>query len=249
MKLKNKKNRYTVPDIIRGISVIAMVVYHTMWDLVYLFDVSIPWFKTEVGFVFQQSICWSFILISGFCFQLGSKKLKRGLIVFGCSLVLTAVTAVVMPEEIIVHGVLSLIGASMLLTIPLESVLKKIHPLVGIVVNFIVFMLTYNVPNGVIRAGDYELLHLPDLLYANTATAFFGFPHNEFRSTDYFPLFPWLFLFLTGYFIYSLLKKTDKMNVLSAFSCKPLEFIGRHSLEIYMAHQPIIFGVLFLIFS
>lgn len=249
MKQRIKVNRYTVPDIIRGVSVIAMIVYHTMWDLVYLFDVSIPWFKTQTGFIFQQSICWSFILVSGFCLQLGRKKLKRGLIVFACSLVLTAVTAIVMPNEIIIHGVLSLIGASMLITIPLERVFKKIHPLLGIAINFLLFLLTYNITVGVIGIGEYEFLRLPEFLYANTVTAFFGFPDSGFRSADYFPLFPWLFLFFTGYFICSLFRRTDKMKIFSAFSCRPLEFIGRHSLEIYMAHQPIIFGILLLIYN
>ena len=249
MKQKIKRQRYTVPDIIRGISVIAMVIYHTLWDLVYLFDVSIPWFRTEAGVIFQQSICWSFILLSGFCLQMGRKKLRRSIIVIVCSLVLTAVTALVMPDSIIIHGVLSLIGVSMLITIPLEKFFNKIHPSAGMAVSFLLFILSYKVTKGVIGIGNFCLLTLPDFLYANTATAFFGFPHEDFFSADYVPLFPWLFLFFTGYFICSLLKRTDRMKMLSAFSCRPLEFIGRHSLEIYMAHQPIIFGILFLLFS
>lgn len=249
MKQKIKKQRYTVIDIIRGLSVISMVIYHTLWDMVYLFNVSIPWFKNEPGLVFQQSICWSFILISGFSFQLGRKKLKRGLIVFGCSLVLTAVTAIVMPEEIIIHGVLSLIGASMLITLLFEKLFRKINPIIGTVVNVFLVQFTYNVQQGIIGLGKYEFFKLPEFLYANTLTAFFGFPHDGFRSADYFPLIPWLFLFFAGYFIYSLFKKTEKIHLLSAFSCRPLEFIGRHSLEIYMAHQPIIFGILLLIYN
>lgn len=249
MMQRIKKQRYTVPDVFRGVAVLTMIVYHTMWDIVYLFGVSIPWFKTDVGFVFQQSICWSFILISGFCQQLGRKRLKRSIIILSCSVVLTVVTAVFMPDSIIIHGVLSLIGASMLLTIPLVRVLKKIPPLVGIVISFLVFLLLYNVPYGSIGIGEYKLIELPDFLYANVVTAFFGFPHKDFFSADYVPLIPWLFLFLTGYFIYSLIEKKGRMNVLSAFSCRPLEFIGRHSLEIYMLHQPLIYAVLMLIFK
>lgn len=244
-----KKQRYTVPDILRGAAVIAMIAYHTMWDIVYLFGVSVPWFRNDAGFVFQQSICWSFILISGFCFQLGRKRLKRALIVIGCSLVLTLVTAVFMPDSIIIHGVLSLIGTSMLLTIPLDRILKKIPPLFGIVVSFIAFMLLYNVPYGSIGMGEYVLCELPRTLYLNVVTAFFGFPQKDFFSADYVPLIPWVFLFLTGYFIYSLFEKKDKKNLLSSFSCRPLEFIGRHSLEIYMVHQPLIYAALMLIFK
>ncbi len=243
---KIKKQRYTVPDIFRGIAVIMMIIYHTMWDMVYLFGVSIPWFRTDAGYIFQQSICWSFILISGFCFQLGKKRLKRALIVIACSLVLTAVTAIVMPESIIIHGVLSLIGFSMLVAIPLDKILEKIHPVVGMKVSFLLFVLLFNITKGVIGIGDCTFIALPEFLYANTITAFFGFPHSDFFSTDYVPVFPWIFLFFTGYFTYSLLKKKNKLKFLSAFSCRPLEFIGRHSLEIYMIHQPIIYSVLLL---
>ena len=249
MKQRIKKNRYTVPDIIRGISVIAMIVYHTMWDLVYLFGVSIPWFKTDAGFLFQQSICWSFVLISGFCWHLGKKKVKRGMIVLACSLVLTAVTAIVMPEQIILHGVLSLIGTAMLVTILIDKLLKKVHPLVGIVMNFLLFLLTYDVNNGFVGVAEYKFFELPDFLYMNTLTAFLGFPHDEFYSSDYVPILPWIFVFFIGYFIYVFFEKKNKLKHLSAFSCRPLEFIGTHSLEIYMAHQPMIFGILLLIYN
>ena len=249
MKQRIKKIRYTVPDIIRGASVIAMIVYHTMWDLVYLFGVSVPWFKTDMGFLFQQSICWSFVLISGFCWHLGKKKIRRGIIVIACSLVLTAVTAIVMPEQIILHGVLSLIGTAMLVTIPLDKIFKKLHPLWGIVISFLLFLLTYDVNNGFVGITGQKLFELPENLYINTVTAFFGFPHDAFYSSDYVPILPWIFVFFIGYFIYTLLEKKNKLNLLSGFTCKPIEFIGRHSLEIYMAHQPIIFGLLFLIFK
>lgn len=249
MKQRIKKIRYTVPDIIRGVSVIAMIVYHTMWDLVYLFGVSVPWFKTDMGFLFQQSICWSFVLISGFCWHLGKKKIRRGIIVLACSLVLTAVTAIVMPEQIILHGVLSLIGTAMLVTIPLDKIFKKVHPLWGIVISFLLFLLTYDVNNGFVGIAGHKLFELPENLYLNTVTAFFGFPHDAFYSSDYVPILPWIFVFFIGYFIYALLEKRNKLNFLSRFTCKPIEFIGRHSLEIYMAHQPIIFGILFLIFK
>ena len=249
MKQRIKKIRYTVPDIIRGVSVIAMIVYHTMWDLVYLFGVSVPWFKTDMGFLFQQSICWSFVLISGFCWHLGKNKIKRSVMVLACSLVLTAVTAIVMPEQIILHGVLSLIGTAMLVTIPLDKIFKKVHPLWGIVISFLLFLLTYDVNNGFVGIAGHKLFELPESLYLNTVTAFFGFPHDTFYSSDYVPILPWIFVFFIGYFIYALLEKRNKLNFLSKFICKPIEFIGRHSLEIYMAHQPIIFGVLFLIFK
>ncbi|MBP3447231.1 MAG: DUF1624 domain-containing protein [Clostridia bacterium] len=248
-RIDKTKTRYTVLDVLRALAIIAMVVYHTLWDLVYMFGADIPWYKTDAGFVFQQSICWSFILLSGFCFSLGKRKLKRAVTVLVCSLVITAVTAMVMPENIILHGVLSLLGTSMLVTIPLEKIFKKLPALIGLIINAVLFALTYNVSNGSIGFGEGFSAELPSFLYANNVTAFFGFPHSGFYSSDYFPLLPWLFLFWCGYFLYGIFEKKGLLKYLSVFSCKPLEFIGRHSLEIYMAHQPIIYGVLFIIYK
>lgn len=236
-------------DILRAVAIIAMVVYHAMWDIVYMFGVNIPWFKTDAGFIFQQSICWSFILLSGFCFSIGKRKIKRAVTVLVCSAVITAVTALVMPDNIIVHGVLSLLGTAMLVTIPIEKLFKKIPPFIGIVVSAMFFALTYNITDGVIGFGDNVIFRLPDFLYTNTATAFLGFPHDRFFSSDYFPILPWLFLFWAGYFLYRSAEKNGLLGYLSAFKSRPLEFIGRHSLEIYMIHQPIIYGILFIIFK
>lgn len=246
---KKVKTRYTVLDILRAVAIIAMVIYHTLWDLVYLFDVSIPWYKTDAGFIFQQSICWLFILLSGFCRSLGKHKLRRAVTVLVCSAIITVVTAIFMPDSIILHGVLSLLGLSMLVTIPLEKALKKIQPVIGLILNAVLFALTYNVSNGSIGFGDTVIIRLPDFLYANDITAFFGFPDSGFFSADYFPLFPWLFLFWVGYFLYRLCERKGALKYLSAFSFKPLEFVGRRSLEIYMAHQPIAYGVLYIIFK
>lgn len=249
MKQKNKKQRYTVPDIIRGFAVISMIIYHALWDIVYIFGVDIPWFKSDAGFLFQQSILCTFVLISGFCIRLGKKTLKRSLIVLAGSLIITVVTAVAMPDSVIINGVLSFLGFAMLVAVPLEKVLKKVPCGAGIAVSLLFFVLTYNVQNGFIGIGEQVLINVPDFFYLNNITAFFGFPHKAFHSADYVPFLPWIFLFLIGYFIFGILEKKNKLHLLSAFSCRPLEFVGRHSFEIYMVHQPIIYGLLFLVFE
>lgn len=121
-----KGKRLYVLDSLRGLAVIAMILYHTLWDLVFMFDVSIPWFRSDTAHVFQLSIRWAFILISGFSWHLGSKKLKRALVVLGASAVISAVTFIFTYEARILFGVLSLLGASMLVAIPLDKLFAKI---------------------------------------------------------------------------------------------------------------------------
>ena len=76
------KIRYHALDTLRGFTLLNMIVYHLLWDLVYLYDLPWSWFYSQGAYIWQQSICWTFILLSGFCWQLGSKSGRRGLTVF-----------------------------------------------------------------------------------------------------------------------------------------------------------------------
>lgn len=244
-----KKMRYNTLDLLRGVAVISMIAYHLLWDLVNIFDVNIPWFGSGSARIIQQSIRWAFILISGFSWHLGKKKLRRALIVLGASAVITLVTYVFMRDALILFGVLSLIGSAMLITIPLHKVYSKISPYLGIVVSSVLFALCYNVPRGYVGIGKNVFFELPDFLYGHTVTAYFGFAPEGFFSTDYVPLFPWIFLFWVGYFLFAVFEKHNLLRFLSKVSFKPLDYVGRHSLIIYMVHQPVVYGVLYIIFS
>lgn len=97
----------------------------------------------------------------------------------------------------------------------------------------------WNLPGG--------RLALPQALYASWPTAYFGFMSKSFFSTDYFPLLPWLFLFWAGYFLHHLLGR-GRLAPLRRSVCPPLGWMGRHSLVLYLLHQPVILGVLTVVF-
>ena len=230
--------------------------------MVYIFGVDFPWYESSAAYLWQQSICWSFILLSGFCFRLGKRKFRRGLEVFGASVLISGVTLIFMPENRIVFGVLSLLGASMLITALLEKVLYKLkslfaqsfsyqekrNPFLGFLFTFSLFLLTKHINLGFLGFGNIYLYSLPEKLYSNWLTTFLGFPHRGFWSTDYFSVFPWIFLFWSGYFLHGIFAKYDLLKYLSPIRIKPLEWLGRHSLVIYMLHQPVIYGVLYILF-
>ena len=69
--MKSSSSRYALLDELRGLDLISMMLYHGMWDAVYLFGVVVPWYSAGQGRLWQQSICWVFILLSGFCLPLG----------------------------------------------------------------------------------------------------------------------------------------------------------------------------------
>lgn len=90
-------------------------------------------------------------------------------------------------------------------------------------------------------------LALPQALYASYTTAYLGFMPKSFFSTDYFPLLPWLFLFWAGYFLHHLVGR-ERLAPLRKSVCPPLGWMGRHSLVLYLLHQPVILGVLTVAF-
>ena len=121
--------RYRLLDELRGLDLISMMLYHGMWDVVFLFGVAQKWYTGRPGFVWQQSICWVFILLSGFCLPLGHHPFRRGAVVFGAGALVTAVTLLFLPEDVVWFGVLTLLGSSMLLTAALAvSVLGGVLP-------------------------------------------------------------------------------------------------------------------------
>ena len=82
-KNKPAAGRYALLDELRGLDLLSMIGYHACWDLIFLFGMSAAWYTGWQGHLWQQSICWVFILLSGFCLPLGHRPLRRGLIVSG----------------------------------------------------------------------------------------------------------------------------------------------------------------------
>ena len=228
-----------------------MIAYHACWDLVWMFGVNWPWYRSYGVYLWQQSICWTFILLSGYCFRLGRRPYRRGLTVFFAGALVSAVTILFMPANRVFFGVLSLLGASMLLTAALEPFLSRIPAAVGLPLSFALFWLCRRIPERALLS-----FQLPAALYHNDFTACFGFPPSGFFSTDYFPLLPWLFLFWGGFYLYGLfppIRETSEKEaflrcVLTETRLPALNAMGRYSLWIYLLHQPIIYALLSLIF-
>ena len=71
--MNQTSTRYALLDELRGLDLISMMLYHGTWDAVYLFGVAVPWYAGTPGRLWQQSICWVFILLSGFCLPLAAQ--------------------------------------------------------------------------------------------------------------------------------------------------------------------------------
>ena len=254
---KGQSGRFMFFDTVRGILLLGMIGYHAMWDLVYLLGhYEYTWYTGVPGMVWQKTVCCGFILLSGFCTVLGHRLLKRGIIISLCGIVIMAVTAIVIPENRVVFGVLTLIGASMIITaglrrlIPLRPAGDRTHCAVWEVIcaaGIIACILFQGTMYGYLGTHGHPLLYFPKWLYRNYVTAFFGFRPAGFFSTDYFPLLPWFFLFLSGEAAGRLFRGMDWLKAdIFRKGIRPFAFLGRHSLLIYMLHQPVLYGIFML---
>ena len=227
-------------DTLRGMTLVSMMVYHACWDLVYLFRQDWTWYRSFGAHLWQQSICWTFILLSGYCFHLGHHRLRRGLLSLGGGALVSAVSQVA--GSPIHWGVLTLLGAAALLTIPLDPLLRRLPARAGLAGSFCLFFLLREVNQGYLGFEGAALLTLPADWYQNYLTALLGFPGPDFFSADYFSLLPWLFLFWTGYFLYRLRPEGEGRELRLPL----VTTLGRHSLAAYLLHQPLIYGVLWM---
>ena len=241
--------RLELIDTLRGITICSMIAFHGMWDLVFLRGLKAPWYSRMPGYCWQQSICISFILISGFCIPFSKKLLRRGIEVSLGGLLVSLVTSLMMPVSRIVFGILTFLGAAMLIMAAGEKkVFSRVKPAAGLTVCLILFVIFKNAAAGVIGRAGAPLYRFPRSLYRNDLTTALGFPKPNFYSADYFPLIPWFFLFLCGYYICRLCLERGWLKAPVFHKNIPFfAFLGRHSLLIYLLHQGVLYLVLVML--
>lgn len=231
-----EKKRYHLLDIVRGICIILVVLYHALYNLSEVFGGHYAFFRSHGMNLFRDCFVGVLMIISGISCSLSKSNLKRGIKTLLCALLVTLVTAVAMPDELIIFGILHFFGISMLIYALVGRFFEKIPLVLGTALSFLGYFLTSNL--------YFAATNLPKsfLLYA------LGF-NTGFSSADYYPLLPWIFLFFAGGFLGRLFKEDRVPKFFEKNLIPPLAFIGRHTLIIYLAHQPLIFGGMWLWFN
>ena len=227
--------------------VIYMVYYHTLFDLGYMFGKDWAQRQFEAQPFSQMIIGCTFVLVAGLTIRFSRNPALHGakllLIASGVSLV----TAFFFPGSGIFFGVLHLMAVCMMVYAVIGSVIEKIHWIPGVLVSLVLYLCTYWVTRGFFGIKGLLELPVPEALTNGSMLYPFGFAGANFSSVDYYPVLPWLFLFLCGCFVGRLLERDDLPGALYKDFCPPLTFIGRHSLFIYVVHQPIIYGLCLLL--
>lgn len=250
--MKEGQRRIYLLDELRGFAIICMVFHHMFYDIGFVLHYDIGYRIFNFLCVFQPFFWAIFIITSGICSRLSRNTVRRGIIVFACGLAVTLVTAVIMPAmgisgAEIYFGVLSCLGLSMIITgifMPLLNRLGKKGSVIGMAVSAVLFLATYDVSDGQLLFG---LIDLPQSLYNTNYFSFLGFHNTMFFSADYFPLIPWLFLFLFGAFLGKWAKDGAFPQAFYKSRVKFLQKVGKNSLWVYLLHQPALYAVMYIL--
>lgn len=233
------KNRIGELDALRGVCILGMVLVHLAFDLSQLYSPEIRALPRWFSFLMD----WGgvlFFLISGICVTLGRRCLRRGAAVFACGMLCTAVTwgmyrlGIAGHGAVIRFGVLHCLGSCMLLWH-----LFRHYPGWALL--------------GFGGAFSGTGLYLMSLQPMDTPKwlVLLGLRYRGFASADWFPLLPFLGFFLIGAWLGRMLyARKRSLFPRLPWEKMPLRFLcacGRHSLWIYLLHQPVIFGLVMLL--
>jgi len=234
--------RYPVIDMLRGSAILMMFVFHFCFDLKYYGVLDVDFTTHPFWLNFRRVIVSSFLLLVGISLYLATRNglntqryLKRlGLLVIYAGLV-TLGSYLMFPETFIYFGILHFIAAASVLGL-LFTRFYRLNLVLGIA------------------------LILLDTLYSNTffnskAVNWIGLMTHLPYTEDYVPLIPWFGVVLIGMFTGRMLFADNKPPAWICWQgsqnmmARLLAFGGRHSVHIYMLHQPVFIGVLGLIIT
>ena len=213
-------------DTLRGFTVISMVCFHAAYDAAYIYGYGLDWFLNPViQNVWRASISWVFLALAGWMCAFSSNNARRGARYAAAALLVWVATTIAAVDTPISFGILFCMAASTLLYAFAAPALTRIPPTAGLLICLALFAATYTVP---------------DTRVTFEGLAWLGFPGPTFTSGDYYPMIPFTFMYLAGTYATTLFAKTHPRGYptwMQRIDVKPLAFIGRHSLAVYLVHQ------------
>lgn len=236
-KTRSSQPRLPIVDLARAGALVAMAVYHTVWDLGFLRLTPENHALGTPGRVAAHLIAGSFLLLVGVGLVLMNGNGLRGrpiLIRFariaGAAGLITVATAFAFPDSYIFFGILHCIAASSILALPF-----------------------LNLPSPITALAASLAVALPHLVRIPALDApilfFLGLGAEVPRTNDFVPLFPWFGVVLAGVALGRAGLPRLRASRLGAWTprtaiARAAVFAGRHSLVIYLIHQPALLAIL-----
>jgi uncharacterized membrane protein len=226
-KTELNKERVWEIDLLRGVALLLMIYFHLIYDMDVLFSYNVS-YQSSFNWYVGKASGTLFIFIAGISSYLSRDNKKRALKILGMALVISVVTHFYDPELGIKFGILHFLGTAILLSLPLLRLKNTLLISLGVI---IIILGPFIAGTAVEHDWFFPL----------------GLSSGNFISSDYYPLIPWLGVFLFGLAAGRYFYREKKSLFSFTFSNKFLIQAGRNTLVIYLIHQPVILLVLFLI--
>ena len=235
-----KPGRIEAIDALRGLCVVLMCLHHLLYDLCAFLGA--PWwlFTNPVLDVLHYLFAGCFIFISGVSSRFSRSNVKRGVKVIAVALALTGATWLGdwLSERIlgdalgirITFGVLHLLGFCMLFYGLTRKLWDRLPAWFAPLLYLLLTVVTARYVNGVYNTQLRWLFPL-------------GFLYDGFYSADYFPILPWLFVFLAGTWAGGYIRAGRLPEKFYSAQFPFFPKVGRHALLIYIVHQPVLAGL------
>ncbi len=251
-----EKKRYHLLDELRGFAVLCMVFFHGFFSVYMVLESRDAWRLIQFFRPAEPYFAALFLFISGICSTLSASNLKNALRLTGVAVAISAVTVLgtkfLEIDMSIYFGIIHLIAVCLFLAAALDRI-KVRWPAVWLVTSLVFFLIGYDLIYGepfLPFAGLSRLgIRLPYGFEGMWWLLPFGFPEPSTPyMADYFPIIPWVFMFLIGRFT-ALLGRGKLPRFMEKKLIPPLGYLGRHALIIYVLHQPVIFGLCYIILA
>lgn len=232
-----RRDRIWEIDFLRGLSIILMVGYHLLYDLGAMAGVkSFLGFTTDLStpawLAAQYFFAALFILLSGISSTLSRDNVRRALKLIAVALLITAVTFAFNRAATVHFGILHCLGVSIFLYgVAFKTSKAWACAAAGAAVLVVAAALPLALKGVTVR---FDWL-LP-----------FGIHTPLYSSFDYFPLLPWFGVFLAGAALGKSVYASRRSLIRRRLPVTFVNFAGRHSLLIYIVHQPVILAFLYL---
>jgi uncharacterized membrane protein len=227
-------------DVARGAALAAMALYHFSWDLEFFGLADLGVTENPLWIAFARTIAGSFLALVGLSLFLAQSRgirwkgfLRRIATIAAAASAITLLSAYADPDGIIWFGILHCIAVSSVLGLaflraPLWLVLLSATACLA--APFFLSSPAFNAP----------------------AWLWLGLASDPVPSNDYNPLLPWFGCVLLGIAAARLVLPRAanaawaRWQPQSAAS-RALALAGRHSLLVYLVHQPILLGIVWAV--
>lgn len=255
MERPEKTARVHILDSLRGLAIFLMILHHLTFNVAWIFfdGSAFARFCSDVydsflvdGLLLPFFQCLFFVL-SGVACRYSRNNYRRGVIAFLLGVGLEVITGAVLPavsadlfsDCAIRFGILSCLGSCMVLWALLGDSFDRLSrlPVVKFLLPFALLGLWY------------VFWRLNDGFYDVEGLYWLGFADRSFSSADWFPLLPWIFVFFLGAWVGRFIREGKFPGWFYRIRLPFFDFIGRHTLLIYLLHQPVVFGLCYLLFD